>query len=336
MEQLLPNNIKNYLKEHFLQNALEKFGKVLENKSFKPILLVSSNSILSNYFIEEILKMMFPTDQIIMGNHEQKLSSNKNATFNVKISKNHIEVNPSECGINDKNIVSEYIVDVSSTKNIVSGNKKNIVIWNVDAMGTISFESLLNTIRINQETANFICICKNIKKIDKSVYGVMIPIIIEDMEMDFVRDFCEKFYGEEEIDVKQFIIGLNNVDYLSFIKNVSFGELFNEKLQSTNILKSYIEKIYNLLTIKSKISDSYIEEIRALLYDLYVYQYNYDEIVEIFLFFVSNDSKINEKKKRLILDKACQFSLTSNSGNKQVLHLEAFIFAFLNIFWRKK
>ena len=327
MEKLLSQNTKNKLNDYFIAEPIEQFKKMEKNKSYSPILLVSPNSILSNQFINGVLNILNNSEEQIISNNEQKLASNKNLSFNVKISKSHIEVNPSECGINDKNIVSEYILDISGTRNIVTGEKKNIVIWNVDNLGKIAYESLINIIRNNQDTSNFICVCSNNKKIKKSIFNVITPIVIKPVDKNFIQ------YFEKD---GNFEIGINKINYSSFLKNVCIGELFEEPVDTKNTLKKFIEKFYLFLTTKSKITDSNIEEIRAILYDLYVYHFSYEDVIECFLLFVFDDKKICESKKREILQKACQFSLTCQNGNKMVIHMEAFIFSFLQIFWRKK
>ena len=100
-----------------------------------------------------------------------------------------------------------------------------------------------------------------------------------------------------------------------------------------NSFRKFIESLYLKITSKSKISDSFIEEIRDLLYDLYVYHFKFEEIVNLFLELVINDNNICEEKKKKILENACYFNRTSGKGNKEIIHLEAFIYNFMNIYF---
>jgi hypothetical protein len=107
---------------------------------------------------------------------------------------------------------------------------------------------------------------------------------------------------------------------------------FKKELAYKNPLKNFIRNIYEKIILKNKISDSFIEELRTILYDLYVYHFTYDEVVYVFIDLIANDATISDEKKRLILKKACLYGNTSNKGNKQVIHLEAFIYNFMNIY----
>lgn len=339
MEYAINDDIKNYFYDNLLDSSFNFFEKINSNykdeKQFMPVLLNCGNSFLSNLLINRILHSMFPNDKLLTSNYEHKLSSNKNTVFNVKMSKNHVEVNPSEYGINDRSIVGEFLAEASSMKNIVTGNKKNIVIWNIDKLGVIAFESLHNVIKNNEDTANFICITNDITKIDPSILSVVNQINIKKPTDKFYLDFFKKYNADEDAnDLLDCIrLGFNNYDFNIFLKNIGIRYNFNKKIDNKNSFKHFIQKFYFKITNKSKITDTLIEDIRNTLYDLYVYHFNYEEIVNIFLDLVWQDSRISENNKRHILDKACHFSSTCSKGNKQVIHLEGFVFNFMQIFW---
>lgn len=278
---------------------------------------------------------MFPNDKLITSNYEHKLTTNKNIIFNVKISKNHMEINPSEYGINDRSIIKEFLDEASSMKNIVTGNKKNIIIWNIDKLGLIAFESLQDVIKNNEDIANFICITNDITKIDHSILSIVSLINIKAPAKTFYLNYFNKFNKDEDAEelLCNLKLGSNNYDFNIFLKNIGLNNNFNKKIYQKNSFKLFIQKFYYKITTKSKITDTLIEDIRSILYDLYVYHFSYDDIVNIFLDFVWNDERISEDNKRIILDKACFFSNTCSKGNKQVIHLEGFIFNFMRIFW---
>jgi len=346
MEFVLPNKITQYFYEKLLKTQFEKFIAInsgqLPRKSFYPVLINSSNSYLSRFLIEKIFHVLFPGEKNITSNYENKLTSNKNVTFNVKISKNHIEVSPGEYGINDRSIVGEYINDVSSMNNIVSGNKKNILVWNVDKIGGIAFESLHNIIKNNEDTANFICISQSLNKIDRAIFGSLILINIINPDYNFYVNFFRDFYEDFKInenDVSGYLskikLGCTEYNFNSFLKNIAL--FYNFQMDSfdgmENSFRKFIEILYSKITSKNRISDTFIEEIRNLLYDLYVYHFSYEDIVNIFMDFVCNDKNISEERKVKILDMACYFNNTSGKGNKQIIHLEAFIYNFMNIYY---
>ena len=342
MELVLPEKVKNYFYEKLLRKQFEKFVAInkeqILKKSFSPILINSSNSYLSRFLIEKILSYLFPEEKNIAVNYEHKLNTDKNITFNIKISKNHIEVSPAEYGINDKSIVSEYINEVSSMSNIVTGNKKIILVWNVDKIGEIAFESLHNIIKNNEDTANFICISQSVNKIDKSIFSSVILLNIVNQDRQFYLDFFDNFKEDFKVDPEPFLknikTGSTNYNFNSFLKNIAI--FYNFKLESLegldNSFRKFIDQLYNKIIQKNKISDTFVEEIRNLLYELYVYHFKFDEIVNLFLELVINDENISEDKKTKIVELACYFNTTSGCGNKEIIHLEAFIFNFMNIY----
>lgn len=343
MELVLPDKIKNYFYDNLLKTQFDKFIAInrenTNKKSYLPILINSSNSYLSRFLIEKIFNEIFPDEKNITSNYEHKLNTNKNFSFNVKISKNHIEISPSEYGINDRLIVSEYINEVSSMTNIVTGNKKNIIVWNVDKIGEIAFESLHNIIKNNEDTANFICVSQSLNKIDKALFSSVILLNIPTPDKQFYLDFFNYFKNDFKIDIDSYLnnikTGCSNYNFNSFLKNIAVFYNFNlNSLEGLdNSFRKFIESLYIKITNKNKISDTFIEEIRNLLYDLYVYHFKFDEIINLFLEFVINDNNISEVKKKKIVDFACYFNNTSSFGNKEIIHLEAFIYNFMNIYF---
>jgi hypothetical protein len=310
MEITISDQCKEFFYDRLLRNVFDKFVIMnpdsTKTKNYSPILVTCQNSYLSNLFIEKVMNYIFPSEKTITSNYEHKLLNNKNISFNVKMSKNHIEVNPSEYGINDRNIVGEYIEEISNAPNIITGNKKNIIVWNIDKLGVIAFDSLHYVVKKNEDHANFICISSNSNKIDKSILSTLSEINIINPDRHFYSEFFQTYYPnlDQNSILNQLKLGLNDYNFNSFLK----------------------------ITEKNKITDTFIEELRTILYDLYVYHFTYDEIVYVFIEFVANDPAISDEKKRLILKKACLYGTTSSKGNKQVIHLEAFIYNCMNIY----
>jgi hypothetical protein len=189
-------------------------------------------------------------------------------------------------------------------------------------------------VKKNEDHANFICISSNSNKIDKSIYSTLNEINIMNPDKNFYSEFFQTYYPnlDQNRILNELKLGLNDYNFNSFLKYVGVMSNFNRELEYKNPLKEFIRAIYNKITEKNKISDSFIEELRTILYDLYVYHFTYDEIVYVFIEFIANDTTISDEKKRLILKKACLYSTTSNKGNKQVIHLEAFIYNCMNIY----
>ena len=335
METVIPENIKNYFFEKLIKSEYNKFIKLNSNikeKTFCPILINSQNSYLAKIFIEKIFTTIFPEDKNIKSNNEHRLNSK--LSFNIKLSKNQIEINPNEYGINDRYIIGEYVNDVSSMHNIATGNKKNIIIWNIDKIGDIAFQSLHNIIKMNEDSANFICISQSLNKIKKSIFSSVILFHIDNPSEQFYIDFFKDFNISNSVNINQIKVGCTDYSFNSFLKNIAV--YYNFSLSSfepfENSFRKFIENIYEKITSKNRISDTFLEEIRNLLYDLYVYHFTYNEIINIFIDIISKDKLISEHKKEIILNYSCYFNNTSCYGNKEIIHLEAFIYNFMNIY----
>jgi hypothetical protein len=336
MEHVIPDKIKTYFYDTLIKTEFERFLKFnnLETKSFSPIIINSQNSYLSQLYIDKLFSLLYPEDKNIKSNYEHKLNTKVN--FNVKLSKNCIEINPSEYGINDRYIISEYINEVSSMNNIATGYKKNIIIWNIDKLGDIAFQALFHLIKVNEDSANFICISQNPNKIPKSFFNIIIPFHIQNPSKQFYIDFFNTFeeFHTNIDEIEKIKTGCFDYSFNSFLKNIAV--FYNFSLSSLdsfeNSFRKFIESLYLKIISKTRIGDAFLEEIRNALYDLYVYHFTYNEVINVFIDIITNDKNISEQKKERILDYACYFNRTSFCGNKEVIHLEAFVYNLIHIY----
>jgi len=221
--------------------------------------------------------------------------------------------------------------------NIATGYKKNIIIWNIDKLGDIAFQALFHLIKMNEDSANFICVSQNYSKIHKSFFNIVIPFHIENPTKQFYIDFFETFNDEFKTsidEIEKIKIGCFDYSFNSFLKNIAV--FYNFSLQSLdsfdNSFRKFIETLYLKIITKTRIGDMFLEEIRNSLYDLYVYHFTYNEVINVFMDIITKDKNISEQKKERILDYACYFNRTSFCGNKEVIHLEAFVYNLIHIY----
>ena len=367
MEDFLTNEMKDFIFDYFIKKNINKFTEINTNlPNYSPSLIINDNSFFCHFMVNELLKKINNTDKIISQVHEKKICKSKKDSFNIKMSKHHIELSPGDNGIYDKNIINEFLYESASVPNVINGCKKNIVIWNIQDIGTTGQESLKSIIKTCHKTANFICTCKNELNISESLRCSFNTYKINDFNEIFIRLFIDKFkndfyitnnlkdFTEKMIESCKYNYSFYNFNL--FLKNLSIW-LMQKKTLFDNIntnkplllfgcdhkqnvemiennLKDHIRKFYDKIK-KLKINNENIDYIRKNLYEYYVYHFSFNEIMQMFLEFISSDNDISEIKKQSIFQWGSHFDIMSIKGNKMEIHLEAFIFKFLEILWKK-
>ena len=189
---------------------------------------------------------------------------------------------------------------------------------------------------MNEDSANFICVSQNSNKIPKSFFNIIIPFHIQNPSKEFYVDFFNTFeeFHTNIDEIEKIKTGCFDYSFNSFLKNIAV--FYNFSLSSLdsfeNSFRKFIESLYLKIISKTRIGDTFLEEIRNALYDLYVYHFTYNEVINVFIDIITKDKNISEQKKERILDYACYFNRTSYCGNKEVIHLEAFVYNLIHIY----
>lgn len=93
-----------------------------------------------------------------------KSQSGKNIEITTVSSNHHVEVNPSECGINDRVVVMELIKDVASV-NSLGGGHKIIVLQEVDRMTRLAQQALRRTMEKYSATCRIVLIAESVARV---------------------------------------------------------------------------------------------------------------------------------------------------------------------------
>ena len=367
MEEFLTNEMNDFIFEYFIKKNIHKFELINTNlPNYSPTLIINDNAFFCQFMVNELLKKINNTKEIISQVYEKKICKSKKDSFYIKMSKHHIELSPGDNGIYDKNIINEFLYESASVPNVINGSKKNMVIWNIQDIGTTGQESLKCIIKNCYKSANFIGTCKNELGISSSLRSSFNIFKINDFNENFIREFIEKFQQEFYItnNLKEFTekmiecckYNYSFYNFNLFLKNLSIW-LMQKKTLFENIdtnkplllfgcdhkqnvemiedgLRDHVKKFYHKLK-KIKINNENIDYIRKNLYEYYVYHFSFNEIMQMFLDFISIDTEIPENKKQDIFQWGSHFDLMSIKGNKMEIHLEAFVFKFLEILLKK-
>ena len=117
-------------------------------------------------------------------------------------------------------------------------------------------------------------------------------------------------------------INSNNINFIENLKEVKISNNFNYKyVKYCNILISKINKLDSINFI----------QIREIIYDMLIYNYDTFEVIYILLDLLFEKKIINEKKLSLILIDVHNFYKTYNNNYRPIYHLEILIFKIISI-----
>ena len=336
MDLIDDKKVNNFLNKHIFSNAIKYINDISDFKenTFEPICIQSDSAFLIRRFVEFIKNKINPNIGKILKINEHKLNSNKNLVFNTKTSSYHIEITPSEHGIYDKNIINEYLYDISSSSNVITSKKKNIIVWSIDNLGIIAQECLQNLILENNQCANFICTSFNESKISPSLKSILNIINIK-----INRDHLNLYYNEylkskinkEEFEniIEKSKMVPDKIDIGYFFHNIFLLENNIESDDMTTYFQKHIVNFYNKIKKIKKIDITFCEYLRNNLYEYYVNHINSSDMLKILIELIITDNELDDNFKKEICDSAIKYDINSKKGNKSVIHLEAFILDFL-------
>lgn len=329
--------VNNFLKSQF--NFLESIFNI-KNNELKPFVIVSESTLLTKIFVKNIIKKLFNLNSDYNKQlNEHILLNNKGVTFTTKTSQYHIELNPSDYGIYDKNIINEYIYDISFDKNIITGSNKNFVIWNIDRISTIGQESLQNIFEKNKSNANYISTCFSENDLISSLKNTLLIIKLPKINKSILKrihlilfknnlDDFNNILNKSKISFDEYDIGLF-LHYALMLTNIDFLNLDNYEISYHIHLQNFYNKIKNI----KNITERNLDTIRKYIYEYYVNHIDANILFRSFLNLIILDDDLSNELKKISINDANKYQDLSSNGNKTVIHFEAFIFSFLyNIF----
>jgi replication factor C subunit 3/5 len=273
--------------------------------------------------------------------YETKLNtytSNKNITISYKISNYHYEINPSNCGTKDKDIIVELIGNLALSKNILTNKHKVFIINETEKLTKKAQLCLRNIIEKSYNTSKFILICNDLTKIIISLkdrfYLIRNPIPKKENVYEILKLISEKTKIKTSTRAINTIIEnsskLSNILDLSYIINIyQISYITNKYVKYIPNFTFYIDSLINIL-IDKKLNLNISNQIRELIYNIYVSNVDISMVFKyITIFLLKNINEMNHKIK--IINEASKYQAKMCMGNKEPLYLEAFIYKLINI-----
>lgn len=255
-----------------------------------------------------------------INNYDIKIGNNKvNITY--ISSPYHFEINLYEYGLYDKNIISEFILDLIKFKNIKIGCFKIIVLNHFEYVSS-SAQMLLKRMFEKYTNSRFFLITEQISKIDKCLlsrcFTIRIPVPNNIQIKNYIIHISEKY--SLKINKESNLYKIND---LFLLNNVLINYIHNKKFNYENIIKleQSVEKIITLINKKNIES---IMEIRNICYNLLLLNlgvdYVFKKIVNYYL-----DSDLSNDKKIKILEASFNVNNSLSKIEHNLISLEYFI-----------
>ena len=255
-----------------------------------------------------------------INNYDIKIGNNKvNITY--ISSPYHFEINLYEYGLYDKNIISEFILDLIKFKNIKIGCFKIIVLNHFEYVSS-SAQMLLKRMFEKYTSSRFFLITEQISKIDKCLlsrcFTIRIPVPNNIQIKNYIIHISEKY--SLKINKESNLYKIND---LFLLNNVLINYIHNKKFNYENIIKleQSVEKIITLINKKNIES---IMEIRNICYNLLLLNlgvdYVFKKIVNYYL-----DSDLSNDKKIKILEASFNVNNSLSKIEHNLISLEYFI-----------
>jgi len=273
--------------------------------------------------IKSLLNNIYDTniDKISqINNYDIKIGNNKvNITY--ISSPYHFEINLYEYGLYDKNIISEFILDLIKFKNIKIGCYKIIILNHFECVSS-SAQMLLKRMFEKYSNSRFFLITEQISKIDKSLlsrcFTVRLPIPNKLQIKNYINEISKKYSLELNNDSNFYKI--NN---LFLLNNILINYIYNKKFNYENIIKleQSIEKIITLINKKDIES---ILEIRNICYNLLLLNLGIDYVFKKIINHYLN-SELSNSKKMKILEASSNINNNLSKIEHNLISMEYFI-----------
>tara|TARA_B100001093_G_scaffold494414_1_gene537799 strand:- start:72 stop:1070 length:999 start_codon:yes stop_codon:yes gene_type:complete len=214
------------------------------------------NALLNNLFKQNVRNLIkIETQDIKIGNNKVSLKYLRTPF--------HYEINLYEYGLYDKNMVTEFIKEITKYKSIKEGEYKFIILKNIDKVSNQCQLSLRSVMDKTFKTTRFIFTAENINKIDNSFLSRLNSIIVPKPKKEFIKKYIKNYFNDEKIYLKILELSDNNI---TIVNNLIYS-LKNSNLNIEKFFKffNYTDKITKLLLKKNLIS---VIEIRSYVYQL--------------------------------------------------------------------
>lgn len=263
--------------------------------------------------------------------------------FTTKSSNYHYELNPSDYGVYDKDIISSFLREKSSVKNLASELPSFVIVYDADKLTQQAQNSLRFLIERQIDSVRFIFMCHNISSLIHPLVSrfscVRVPAPSED-EIKNVLVRVKNQYKLEDFSknaMTRIINYCNDVtptpNNLKLILHILDLSIVNGKYRKYELnYESHLDNLVNAIaTPQDKVTLQLFEKVRESFYVLFTNNLETKDIFRLLIKKIIRNSNISNKIKEKAIRSAAQYQLIAVNSNKDIVHLEAFLFGLVGL-----
>ncbi len=243
----------------------------------------------------------------------------------------HIEIDISMYGVKDRMVIKNFIKALTHTKNIITGFYRIIVIKNAQCISHIGQKILLNIIEKSVNTARFIFIANRLSNLISPLRSRFFLLRNKLPTMDEMVTILQKIAKAENISLtrKRALQIIDRSRLKQGMPNLKWGIHIMQYSYLGSRYKAYHlpqkELINSLISI---IEARNYENLRDTIYQIVINNVDITTvIIHILRYFVS----IHSSDTSQLLELSAQYEANMVKGNKPLLHLEAYIYAVIQL-----
>lgn len=316
--------------------------KLAENDNVPHLLFYGPPGSGKNTLIRSFLTELYGEGalKLKVENHEIKVNPSKTIQFYTLNSIFHIQINPSLSGNDDKLVITEILKNTASTLSLSNAPKnhfKIIIIEDAENLSMNAQHSLRRTMEKYTKTCRLILCSENINKlIDPLIsrcFCIRVSSPSEESISSVLRNIAKKEKIELTKDFENKLISQNNRNLGKTILSFQSSYLENYPFKKTQMVvkpgwEIFLKELS--LLICEEASAKRLLIVRSKLYELLNRLIPPSLILKTLNFHLLEKCDFSLQKK--IITAAAQHEERMIRGSKPILHLEAFVAAFMQFY----
>lgn len=267
----------------------------------------------------------------------QTYSLTKSVDVSYKNSNYHVEINPSNYGANDKNIICDFIGELAQMANVITNGLKVFVIKDADKLSYKAQAAMRNLVESTHRTARYILTCSNLNKVILPLRSRFILLRNPLPDKAVVTEILKSIAKECGVKTSTRAINIVITTGMRFTDMINLNHIINifqlsyitgKYIRYETTFTRYADDLIKL--IDSKFVPDNVDKIREIIYIIYVGNV---DITNILIYLVKHyiNTIVNEKYKYQIVELGAKYEVMMRRGNKEPLYLETFILNVINI-----
>ena len=323
--RLVPKNFKEYVIHRSLVNQLVN----LKLENIPNILLhgVSNNGkhTIAKLLINQLFNCNIIT-QTFINKHDLKIGNN-NVTIEYFSSPYHIEINLYEYGLYDKYIITEFLYNYVTFKNI-TGRLKIIILNHIDKLSKPA-QQLLKSLLENNAEARYICLVNSLSQIETTVRSRFFCVRVpkpSNSDLEIYFEHVSKTIVKLSKSKRNFLLKKKNLFEINYYISAFIR---NKKIVESNSYDVIFKKIIKYIEEPNIES---ILKIRLLCYNLLLINVNMGTLLTYLVDYFTNKKQLSDQIKYSVIEYAAKINGQMCIIEHDIICIEFFILKVKKLF----